>query len=104
MPRSRRSPLWTSDMEPRWDRRFGDAFAFVGGTNKADIYVSEVNKEIRLVWDADSLGSWHWIEYDKDKERMSFDAALLVDPLNEEELKEAHNYLRLFAPWVLESL
>jgi len=96
-------------MEPRWSRTFASAFVFVGGTSKVDIHVSteeiaDGKLEVRLVWGHTGAETWHWVEYDRDRDRLFFKVSLLRDPPNEEELEEVRNYLRLFAPWALESM
>lgn len=91
-------------MEPRWTRTFGKKFEFVGGTRKVDIYVNRGVAEVRFVWGPDGAHSWHWVSLDREKGCIFLKPSILQDEPTKEEMQEAYDYMKLFAPWALEGL
>lgn len=90
-------------MEPRWKKEWsGDSnpMRYIGGTPKVDIFSSY--GEVRLAWSDDGPNGWHWPRLLHDGSLNLGSGSELDGAPNEEELEEVHNYLRLFAPWVLE--
>lgn len=93
-------------MEPRWFSNWAgnpsNGMTFLGGTAKMDLWASVYGGDTRLVWGADA-GRWHWpTEIAEGKLRLY--SAVLTDPPTDEELDEAHTFLKVFAPWVLEDV
>lgn len=95
-------------MEPRWCKKHWKNYTFVGGTQKADLWVySGDNPDVRIVWGEDTA-HWHWLErghwLELGKCSLSIGTDDLLNKPTTEELEEVQTYLSLFAPWVFEVL
>ena len=95
-------------MEPRWKKewlkdvpqhRDGEPFRFLGGTNDFDLWLDDFD-ELRFVT-GETMAEWDWVKctYGGTLEWGSKDVKH-VD--HDKWLKEAVQYLTLFAPWALE--
>lgn len=71
-----------------------------------DMYaaVEDWLKEVRFVWGPNGAHSWHWVSFDEEKGCVFLEFALLENEPTKEEMQEAFNYMKLFAPWALEGL
>lgn len=93
-------------MEPRWNTAWAghpsSGLQYLGGTAKMDLWASSYGGDVRFSW-GDGPAHWHWATSDADG-KVCLYSHVLTDTPTDEELDEATNFLKVFAPWVLDAL